>query len=66
MADHQSQKHIAADQDHGDDCSEISDTSSEAKGIDESVQEDMIQLEETFDENGMNFRLIDRIGEGSI
>ena len=32
--------------------------------VDELVQEEMTRLEETFQENGLKFRMIDRIGEG--
>ena len=52
----------AHDEDDAD--SGSSETSSESGGIDESVREDMLRLEETFEENGMKYRLIDRIGEG--
>ena len=32
--------------------------------FDASVQEEMVKLEETFRENGLKFRMIDKIGEG--
>lgn len=35
-------------------------------GIDQSVREDMAKLEDTFEELGLRFRLIDRIGEGHL
>ena len=52
------------EEEEGDDYSEESGSSSEGELIDETVREDMQKLEETFEENGMKFRLIDRIGEG--
>lgn len=45
--------------------SECSDESSESQeDIDESVLQDMAYLEETFHDMGLNYRMIDRIGEG--
>lgn len=47
------------------DDSEDTNLSSESQlDVDESVREEMNKLEETFEEIGMKFRLIDRIGEG--
>ena len=43
--------------------SEVSSEDDELE-FDGSVQEDMAKLEETFRENGLKFRMIDRIGEG--
>lgn len=46
--------------------SEVSDDLSENGGeVDASVQAEMDKLETTFDEIGLKFRLIDRIGEGN-
>ena len=42
--------------------SEVS--SDEELDYDGSVEEEMAKLEETFRENGLRFRMIDRIGEG--
>ena len=42
-----------------------SSSSSEEENIDDTVREDMLKLEESFARHGMEFRLIDRIGEGS-
>ena len=46
--------------------SQRSEVSSEDDELDfdGSVQEEMAKLEETFRENGLKFRMIDRIGEG--
>lgn len=45
--------------------SELSEASSESEhDVDEVVLEDMAKLENTFDEIGLKFRMIDRIGEG--
>lgn len=49
-----------------DKCSDESDSSSETQDISDAVREDMIKLEEIFEENGMNYRLINRIGEGKF
>ena len=49
---------------NGDEHSEASDSSTVSEQVDETVREDMIKLEESFEEHGMKFRLIDRIGEG--
>ena len=43
--------------------SEVSSDDDELE-FDGSVQEEMAKLEETFRENGLKFRMIDRIGEG--
>lgn len=43
--------------------SEVSSDDDELE-FDGSVQEEMVKLEETFRENGLKFRMIDRIGEG--
>ena len=48
----------------GEEHSEASESSSEEEPVDETVREDMLKLEESFQEHGMKFRLIDRIGEG--
>lgn len=46
--------------------SEHSPGSSESEHeVDEAVLEDMARLENTFDEIGLKFRMIDRIGEGA-
>ena len=64
-AEHQEKaNHILETEELCGDESESSETSSEAGNVDESVREDMLRLEDTFEENGMSFRLIDRIGEG--
>ena len=44
--------------------SEDSDSSSEEEPVDDAVKEDMLKLEESFEEHGMKFRLIDRNGDG--
>lgn len=45
--------------------SELSELESESeREIDNAVLEDMAKLESTFDEIGLKFRMIDRIGEG--
>lgn len=45
--------------------SECSDDYPESQGeIDESVMQEMAKLEDVFDEMGLKFRMIDRIGEG--
>lgn len=47
--------------------SEHSDGSSESeREVGESVLEDMARLENTFEEIGLKFRMIDRIGEGTL
>ena len=43
--------------------SEVSSEDEELE-YDGSVEEEMAKLEETFRENGLKFRMIDRIGEG--
>lgn len=45
--------------------SELSEVPSESEHrVDEAVLKDMANLENTFDEIGLKFRMIDRIGEG--
>ena len=47
--------------------SEHSEESSESEHkVDESVLEEMAKLGKTFDEIGLKFRMIDRIGEGAL
>ena len=49
------------------DSSECSDDYPESQGeIDESVMQEMAKLEDVFDEMGLKFRMIDRIGEGML
>ena len=51
-------------EERGREPSEASDSSSEEEPVDDTVRQDMLKLEESFEEHGMKFRLIDRIGEG--
>jgi len=45
--------------------SELSEVPSESEQeVDEAILEDMAKLENTFDEIGLKFRMMDRIGEG--
>ena len=52
---------------NGSNDSKYSDTSLDAhEGADESVIQEMARLEDIFRDEGLNFRMIDQIGEGSI
>lgn len=42
------------------------ESSEDEHEVDECVLEEMTKLESTFDEIGMKFRMIDRIGEGEL
>ena len=42
-----------------------SSSSSDEETVDDAMKEDMLKLEESFEDHGMKFRLIGRIGEGS-
>lgn len=52
----------------GEDMSEASQcsdgVSEDPREVEESTQEEMAKLDETFRERGMKFRMIDRVGEG--
>ena len=55
------------DQEHGtisSECEECEELSEEEHKVEGSVLEEMSKLETTFDERGLKFRMIDRIGEG--
>ena len=62
-------RHGAQDDPEGEEVladSQLSEVSSDEEELeyDGSVEEEMAKLEETFRENGLKFRMIDRIGEG--
>lgn len=48
----------------GKESSETSESSSDGEQVEDGIKQDMLKLEESFEEHGMKFRLIDRIGEG--
>ena len=43
-----------------------SETSEDDEEVDDCVQEDMNNLEDVFNERGLKYRMINRIGEGSL
>ena len=47
-------------------CSEEDSPEEDELEVDESVQEEMAKLEDTFNERGFKYRMIDRIGEGNV